>query len=51
MKNVGNWCGFAAFSFQLEINLVTLEYVSVLLVLIALVVRIVVRVIVAVILC
>ena len=27
MKKVGNWCGFAAFDFQSEINLITLDYV------------------------
>ena len=50
MKKVGNWCGFPAFDFQSEINLINLEYVFVLLVLVALVVRVVVRVVVAVIL-
>ena len=50
MKKVGNWCGFPAFDFQSEINLITLEYVLVPLVLIALLLRAVVRVIVAVIL-
>ena len=45
MEKVENWCGFPAFDFQSEINLITLEYVLVLLVLVALVVRVIVAVI------
>ena len=45
MEKFGNRCGFPAFDFQSEINLITLEYVLVLLVLVALVVRVIVAVI------